>query len=251
MKSQSKLKTKKPTKPDRRPALRTPPVLSLNARRELAEKLLNRLGEANPNPLCELYYQTPFQLLVSVVLSAQATDKSVNACMKPLYENGFEPDTVIAMGSDGLLKKIRTIGLAPTKAKNVFKLSKIIIDKFGGKIPRAREDLESLPGVGRKTANVILGEIYREPVLAVDTHVFRVSARLGLQRETTPEKAELALLKVIPPRLLPDGHHWFILHGRYTCKAQAPECNRCILRDLCPSVREEKKKEKEKVKEKK
>ena len=209
---------------------------SLSKTRKRAEVLLTRLAEANPNPHCELFFQTPFQLLVSVVLSAQTTDKSVNKCMQPLYEAGFEPETVIAMGADALLKKIKTIGLAPTKAKNVCKLSQIIIDRFGGKIPRTREDLESLPGVGRKTANVILGEIYREPVLAVDTHVFRVSARLGLQHEKTPEKAELELLKVIPARLLPDGHHWFILHGRYTCKAKAPECHRCILRDLCPSA---------------
>ena len=236
MKSLSKKKTETQKKTNPRSALRKPRVLSLAARRSLAEKLLTRLGKANPNPHCELFFKSPYQLLVSVVLSAQTTDKSVNKCMQPLYEAGFEPETVISMGADGLLQKIRTIGLAPTKAKNVFKLSEIIIDKFGGKIPRTREDLESLPGVGRKTANVILGEIYREPVLAVDTHVFRVSARLGLQREKTPEKAELELLKVIPSSLLPDGHHWFILHGRYTCKAQAPECNRCILRDLCPSL---------------
>lgn len=216
--------------------LHRPRVLSLAARRDLAKRQLARLAEANPNPHCELYFRTPFQLLVSVVLSAQTTDKSVNRCMQPLYDAGFTPDTVLAMGPDGLLAKIRTIGLAPTKAKNVFKLAGIVRDKFGGHIPRTRDDLESLPGVGRKTANVILGEIYREPVIAVDTHVFRVSARLGLQRASSPEKAELELLKVIPPRLLPDAHHWFILHGRYTCKAQAPECDHCILRDLCPSI---------------
>ena len=218
------------------PRLHSPRVLSLTSRRSLAEKQLARLAEANPDPHCELYYRTPFQLLVSVVLSAQTTDKSVNKCMQPLYDAGFTPETALAMGADGLLDKIRTIGLAPTKAKNVFKLSGIVLEKFGGKIPRTRADLESLPGVGRKTANVILGEIYREPVLAVDTHVFRVSARLGLQREATPEKAELELLKVIPPHLLPDAHHWFILHGRYTCKAQTPACDSCILRDLCPSI---------------
>ena len=218
------------------PQLHKPRALSLASRRTLAEKQLARLAEANPNPRCELYYLTPFQLLVSVVLSAQTTDKSVNKCMQPLYDAGFTPDTVLSMGTDGLLAKIRTIGLAPTKAKNVFKLSEIVRDKFNGNVPRTRDDLESLPGVGRKTANVILGEIYREPVLAVDTHVFRVSARLGLQREASPEKAELELLRVIPPRLLPDAHHWFILHGRYTCKAQAPACDRCILRDLCPSI---------------
>lgn len=236
LKSQSKSVSKRNTvAKTRKPALRKPRVLSLAKRRMIAEQVLERLAAKNPNPHCELTYKTPFQLLVSVVLSAQTTDKSVNRCMEPLYAKEFTPATVIKMGKDGLLAKIRTIGLAPTKAKNVYKLSSIILEKFHGEIPRHREELESLPGVGRKTANVILGEIYRESVLAVDTHVFRVGARLGLHRESTPEKAELELLKVIPPRLLPDGHHWFILHGRYTCKAMTPDCENCVVRDLCPS----------------
>ena len=155
--------------------------------------------------------------------------------MQPLYEAGFTPETVLGLGADGLLAKIRTIGLAPTKARNVSRLTKILVDTHAGQVPRSREELEALPGVGRKTANVVLAEIWREPVLAVDTHVFRVTARLGLQSEASPEKAELELMKVIPREWLPDAHHWFILHGRYTCKAMRPECGTCVLRELCPS----------------
>ncbi|MEY4630895.1 MAG: hypothetical protein RIQ81_1015 [Pseudomonadota bacterium] len=220
----------------RKPALRQPRALSLAARRDLVTRQLETLAANNPKPHCELFYQSPYQLLVSVVLSAQTTDKSVNKCMQPLYENGFTPQTVLDIGPDGLLAKIRTIGLAPTKAKNVAKLTRILVDDFSGQVPRTREALESLPGVGRKTANVILGEIWREPVLAVDTHVFRVTARLGLQREPTPEKAEVELMKVIPAEWLPDAHHWFILHGRYTCKAMSPNCGNCVLQELCPSA---------------
>ncbi len=200
-----------------------------------ADEILTRLKQLNPNPHCELYYETPFQLLLSVVLSAQATDKSVNAAMTDLYKNGLTPDHVLALGEKGFLEKIRRIGLAPTKAKNSVKLSQIIKQKFSGKIPTTREDLESLPGVGRKTANVILGEIFKEPTLAVDTHVFRVTKRLGLHKCTSPEKAEQKLLAVINPAWLPMAHHWFILHGRYTCTARSPQCDRCSVNDLCTS----------------
>jgi endonuclease-3 len=172
---------------------------------------------------------------VSVVLSAQATDKSVNDAMTELYKNKLGVDDVLKMGEAGFLSRIRRIGLAPTKAKNVLKLSKIIKENFKGEIPRSREDLESLPGVGRKTANVILGEIFREPTIAVDTHVFRVTTRLGLQNESTPEKAELKLLEVIDSKWLPMAHHWFILHGRYTCMARSPKCETCDLQVLCRS----------------
>lgn len=215
--------------------MRQPRALSLPARRQLVTRQLETLAAHNPQPHCELFYRTPYQLLVSVVLSAQTTDKSVNKCMQPLYESGFTPQTVLELGAEGLLAKIRTIGLAPTKAKNVANLTRILVDQYAGQVPRTREALESLPGVGRKTANVVLGEIWHEPVLAVDTHVFRVTARLGLQREASPEKAETELMKVIPREWLPDAHHWFILHGRYTCKAMAPACDQCILRELCPS----------------
>lgn len=209
---------------------------SLSKRRERAEEILDRLNEVNPDPRCELYYRTPYQLLVSVVLSAQTTDKMVNKVMEPLYAAGFTPETVLELGSEGLLAKIRTIGLAPTKSKNVFRLSQILLEKYAGIVPSTREELEALPGVGRKTANVILGEIFRHPTLAVDTHVYRVTQRLGLQKEKTPEKAELELLRVVDPARLPAGHHHFILHGRYTCKAMKPDCAHCVLADICPSA---------------
>jgi endonuclease-3 len=200
-----------------------------------ADWILSRLRSLNPNPRCELYYKTPFQLLVSVVLSAQATDKSVNAAMRPLYDDDLTPADILALGEVQFLEKIRRIGLAPTKAKNVLKLAKIIHEKYGDTIPTTRSELESLPGVGRKTASVILGEIFREPTIAVDTHVFRVTSRLGLHKESTPEKAEQKLLAIIDKKWLPMAHHWFILHGRYTCLARAPKCAECVLHDDCPA----------------
>lgn len=205
-------------------------------RSKLVAECMKRFQKALPEPKCELYYETPYQLLVSVVLSAQTTDKMVNRCMEPLYKKGFTPDDVLNMGADGLLEKIRTIGLAPTKSKNVYKLSKIIRDEYPDSLPSSYEKLQALPGVGRKTANVVMGEIFGLPTIAVDTHVFRVARRLGLHNENTPEKAELKLLKEIDPSYLPKGHHWFILHGRYTCKAQSPLCDKCILSDICPSL---------------
>ena len=197
--------------------------------------VIGKLKQQNPDPKCELFYKTQFQLLVSVVLSAQTTDKMVNRCMTPLYKEGFTPQTVIELGADGLLGKIRSIGLAPTKSKNVFNLSKILLSKHKGRVPKTREELEALPGVGRKTASVILGELFRLPTIAVDTHVFRVTKRLGIQSEKTPEKAEKVLLKAIPEKFLPQAHHWFILLGRYTCKAQKPLCDQCLLTKNCPS----------------
>ena len=201
--------------------------------RARVDEVLARLRVSNPDPRCELYYETPFQLLVSVVLSAQATDKSVNDAMRSLYEQGLTPKDILALGEQGFLAKIRRIGLAPTKSKNVLKLSKIIHEQYADKIPNTREELEALPGVGRKTANVILGEIFREPTIAVDTHVFRVTARLGLHKEPTPEKAEIKLLSIIDKKWLPMAHHWFILHGRYTCLARSPKCDGCVLTDIC------------------
>jgi endonuclease-3 len=199
------------------------------------DEALRRLDRAYPDPRCELFYLTPYQLLVSVVLSAQTTDKMVNRCMEPVYRAGFTPELALKWGEGKLLEKIRSIGLAPTKAKNVIKLSQRLIDQHGGQVPNHREALEDLPGVGRKTANVILGELFGEPTLAVDTHVFRVTARLGFHQEKTPEKAEQALLKILPKNVLPKAHHWFILHGRYVCKAQSPQCVSCPLNDICPS----------------
>lgn len=205
-------------------------------RKEKAAHILERLSQVNPDPKTELYYQTPFQLLVSVVLSAQTTDKSVNKCMEPLYKAGFTPETVIKMGPDRFLAKIKTIGLAPTKSKNVVKLATIIRDEYDGKIPSTRAELEALPGVGRKTANVVLGEIFGEPTLAVDTHVYRLTARLGLQNEASPEKAEQELLHIMPADKLHKAHHWLILHGRYVCVARRPKCEECVLNDICPSA---------------
>lgn len=214
----------------------TPRRMNQTLRKELVETCFERFSKALPEPKCELYYETPFQLLVSVVLSAQTTDKMVNRCMEPLYKKGFTPQTVIKMGREKLLEKIKTIGLAPTKSKNVFALAHIIAEDYKGEIPATREELVKLPGVGRKTANVVLGEIFGEPTIAVDTHVFRVGFRLGLHKEKTPEKAELKLLKEIDPKHLPRGHHWFILHGRYTCTARNPKCDVCVISDICPSI---------------
>ncbi|MDB2447221.1 endonuclease III, partial [bacterium] len=210
--------------------------LNKETRQNLLAEYMKRFEKVEPNPKCELYYETPYQLLVSVVLSAQTTDKMVNRCMEPLYKEGFTPEDVVKMGADGFLQKIRTIGLAPTKSKNVFKLSQMVIDSYPDRLPDNHKDLQALPGVGRKTANVILGEIFGHPTIAVDTHVYRVAKRLGLHREKTPEKAEVALLKEVDPKYLPKGHHWFILHGRYTCKSQSPLCDKCILSDICPSL---------------
>lgn len=234
MKSQNKTKTKSSQKGsgfrDFSPKGR---VWARSKRSDISECIFELLQIKDPDPKCELFYKTPFQLLVSVVLSAQTTDKMVNQVMTPIYQQGFTPDTAIALGADGILDKIRKIGLAPTKSKNVFKLSQIIRDKYANQVPNQREQLESLPGVGRKTANVILGEIFGEPTIAVDTHVFRVGARLGLHRERTPEKAELELLKVIKPERLPAGHHHLILLGRYVCKAQKPACEACAVQQHC------------------
>lgn len=228
--SKSKSQSKRPSFSPRRKRL------SIRDKKQIVVDSFERLKKQNPDPKCELYYETPFQLLVSVVLSAQTTDKMVNRCMEPLYKKGFSPETVMKLGESGFLKKIKSIGLAPTKSKNVAKLTTIILKQHGGEVPDTREELEALPGVGRKTANVILGEIFGQPTIAVDTHVFRVSQRLGLHTEPTPEKCELKLLKLIDPKFLPQGHHWFILHGRYTCKSQTPMCDNCCLSDICPSA---------------
>ena len=204
-------------------------------RRALADEVCRRLSEAIPDARCELYYRTPFQLLLSVVLSAQTTDKMVNASMQGVYDQGFGPEDVLRLGETGMHALIRRIGLAPTKAKRSVVLAGRILKEHGGEVPRTREELEELPGVGRKTANVVLAEIYQEPTLAVDTHVFRVTRRLGLQNAPTPEKCELELLEVIDRKWLPRAHHLFILHGRYTCKALRPACEKCPLADICPS----------------
>ena len=216
--------------------LRTPRVLGKSSAKSLVADVLRLLRVQNPEPKCELYHETPFQLLVSVVLSAQTTDKAVNRCMEPLHKGGLTPGKILTLGEQGFFEKIKTIGLARTKAKNVLKLSRLVVDKHGCEVPSTREELESLPGVGRKTASVILGELFGEPTIAVDTHVLRVTRRLGLHRLNDPTKVEKRLLSIVDKAFLPAAHHWFILHGRYTCLARNPRCETCILAKHCPSL---------------
>jgi endonuclease-3 len=192
-----------------------------------------RLAEANPSPETELEYSNPYTLLVAVVLSAQATDSSVNIATRPLFARIDTPDQMLALGEDALREQIKTIGLFNTKAKNVIALSEALIRDHGGEVPRTRELLEALPGVGRKTANVVLNTAFGEETFAVDTHVFRVANRTGLAPGKAPLDVELKLDRVTPQPFRRDAHHWLILHGRYTCKARTPECWRCPVVDLC------------------
>ena len=196
-------------------------------------EFFRRLAEDNPSPTTELESGNPYQLLVAVVLSAQATDASVNIACKPLFERIKTPKQMVALGEDELRNAIKTIGLFNTKAKNVIALSEALIRHFGGEVPRTREELQSLPGVGRKTANVVLNTAFGEETFAVDTHVFRVSNRTGLAPGKTPDEVEAKLEKIVPQPFRRDAHHWLILHGRYTCKARTPECWVCVVADLC------------------
>ncbi len=189
--------------------------------------------KADPAPVTELVAPNPYCLLVAIVLSAQATDVGVNKATKALFAKVDSPQKMVALGEGKLKDHIKTIGLFNTKAKNVIALSQRLISEYGGEIPTTREELETLPGVGRKTANVWLNCVKGEPTIAVDTHVFRVANRLGLCRTTNPLATELALLKAIPKKWLQYAHHWLILHGRYVCKARAPECARCLVREWC------------------
>jgi len=195
--------------------------------------IFERFRAANPHPTTELEYQTPFELLVAVILSAQATDKSVNAVTRKLFPVARTPDAIAELGVDGLSKYIRTIGLWQAKAKNVIATASAIADVHGGEVPRSREALEDLPGVGRKTANVVLNTIFGEPTMAVDTHIFRVANRTRLAPGKTPRAVEDALLKVVPGEFAHDAHHWLLLHGRYVCKALKPACEECLINDLC------------------
>ncbi|MBI5862672.1 MAG: endonuclease III [Rhodocyclales bacterium] len=192
-----------------------------------------RLAAANPEPATELNYATPFQLLVAVVLSAQATDKGVNRATGPLFHEHPTPAALAALGEEGIAGYIQTIGLYRTKAKNVAALSRLLLERHGGEVPHDRAALEALPGVGRKTANVVLNIAFGEPTIAVDTHIFRVSNRTGLACGKTVAAVEQKLLKVVPAEYRQHAHHWLILHGRYTCKARTPDCPRCIVADLC------------------
>ena len=198
-------------------------------RREIFE----RFRAANPEPKTELVYRTPFELLVSVVLSAQATDKSVNLATAKLFQAADTPLRMAQLSEKRLEEYIRTIGLFRTKAKNVIALSKIILERHGGMVPQTREDLQNLPGVGRKTANVVLNVAFGQPTMAVDTHIFRVANRTGLGPGKDPLQVEQKLLKFTPPEFLMRAHHWLILHGRYVCVARMPKCPDCLIRDLC------------------
>jgi len=198
-----------------------------------AEALYARLAEIRPDPRTELEYVNPYTLLVAVVLSAQATDKGVNKATKELFKIADTPAKMLRLGEAGLAKRIQTIGLWRNKARNVIALSKALLDQHDGEVPHTRDALEALPGVGRKTANVVLMEVFSQATIAVDTHVFRVANRTGLAAGKTPSDVEEKLMKITPPHLLRGAHHWLILHGRYTCLARRPECPHCPIADLC------------------
>ncbi|MBU6405863.1 MAG: endonuclease III [Alphaproteobacteria bacterium] len=201
--------------------------------RAVAAQIYDRLAAANPEPRTELHYLNPFTLVVAVALSAQATDKSVNKATKGLFAAASTPEAMLALGEDGVAAHIKTIGLWRNKAKNIIALSSIIVDKHGGQTPQDRAALEALPGVGRKTANVVLAEAFGAETIAVDTHVFRVANRTGLAKGKTPEQVEAGLMKATPGPRLRQAHHWLILHGRYTCLARKPRCPACVIAALC------------------
>lgn len=192
-----------------------------------------RLKEINPNPTTELEYGSNFQLLIAVILSAQATDRSVNLATRKFFPEYGTPEGIISMGLGGLTEAIRTIGLYKTKAKNVYRTCEILLEKHNGQVPDTRAELEALPGVGRKTANVVLNTAFKQPTMAVDTHIFRVSNRTGIAPGKDVLAVEKALLRRVPKEYLLDAHHWLILHGRYVCVARKPKCPQCILNDIC------------------
>ncbi len=198
-----------------------------------AEELYARLAEIRPDPRTELEYTNAYTLLVAVVLSAQATDRGVNRATKGLFPLADTPKKMLELGEEGVGERIKTIGLWRNKAKNVIALSRALIDRHGGQVPRERDALEALPGVGRKTANVVLMEVFGEGTIAVDTHVFRVANRTGLADAKTPVEVESQLMRITPARFLHGAHHWLILHGRYTCLARSPACPRCAIADIC------------------
>jgi endonuclease-3 len=201
--------------------------------REKRREIFSRLRAANPHPTTELHYESPFELLVAVILSAQSTDAGVNKATKRLFAVAKTPQDFVRLGLTGLKSHIRTIGLFNSKAENIMKTCRLLIDKHGGDVPRERAALEALPGVGRKTANVVLNTAFGEPTIAVDTHIFRVANRTGLARGKTVRIVEDKLLRFTPDEFKKDAHHWLILHGRYVCKANKPLCASCIIVDLC------------------
>jgi len=196
-------------------------------------EFFSRLRAIDPHPTTELEYSSPFELLIAVILSAQATDVSVNKATQKLFAVAKTPSALIALGERGLKSYIKSIGLFNTKAANIMKCCHILLERYNGVVPGERSALESLPGVGRKTANVVLNTAFGQPTIAVDTHIFRVANRTGLAKGKTPREVELKLLRAVPDEFLHDAHHWLILHGRYTCKARKPNCPECIVRDLC------------------
>ena len=200
---------------------------------EKRREIFNRLRTANPHPTTELEYQTPFQLLIGVLLSAQATDVSVNKATRKLYADAGTPRKIYALGVEGLIPYIQTIGLYRTKAKNVIETCRILLAEHGGEVPRTRQELEALPGVGRKTANVVMNTAFGEATIAVDTHIFRVSNRTGIAPGKNVDIVEQKLMKFVAPEFQQDAHHWLILHGRYTCIARKPKCWNCIIADVC------------------
>jgi endonuclease-3 len=215
--------------PTRKTPARRPPA----AEAARIEAIFARLAAANPEPRSELRYTNPFTLLIAVVLSAQATDAGVNKATPALFALADTPEKMVALGEDRVRDAIKTIGLFRNKAKNVIALSQLLIERHGGQVPQDRDALTALPGVGRKTANVVLNVAFHQPTIAVDTHILRVSNRLPLAKGATPEAVEKGLEAVVPEKYLLHAHHWLILHGRYVCKARKPECARCILYDLC------------------
>ncbi len=202
-------------------------------KRDAIREFFRRLAEADPEPTTELEYGSPFQLLVAVVLSAQATDKGVNIATRRLFALAPTPEAMVSLGEDGVAEQIRTIGLYRNKARNTVALSRLLLERHGGEVPHDRVALESLPGVGRKTANVVLNTVFGDPVMAVDTHIFRLSNRTGLAPGKDVVAVEKALMRRVPKDYLKNAHHWLILHGRYVCTARKPACAGCKVRDLC------------------
>ena len=200
---------------------------------EERQEFFRRLQALNPEPVTELEYHSTFELLVAVILSAQATDASVNLATRRLYRQANTPRAILALGEDGLKDYIRTIGLFNAKAKNIIATCKVLLEKHAGEVPAARADLEALPGVGRKTANVVLNVAFGQPTMAVDTHIFRVANRTGLAPGKNVRVVEDKLIKAVPAEYRQHAHHWLILHGRYVCKARKPDCPQCVIRDLC------------------
>lgn len=201
--------------------------------KHIRQEIFERLRAANPNPTTELNFSSPFELLIAVLLSAQATDKGVNKATEKLFAVANTPQAMLDLGLDGVREYVKTIGLYQTKSKHIMQTCRALLEQHGGEVPQTREELESLAGVGRKTANVVLNTAFGQPVMAVDTHIFRVANRTGLARGKTVREVEDKLMKYVPKEFLLDAHHWLILHGRYTCKAIKPQCPSCIINDLC------------------